>query len=540
MRRSTLHAGRGYLALQRGEWNDARAEFEAALSEDESPESLEGLSQACWWEGAEELALTYRQRAHAGYRRRGDRVQAMRCALWVSDEYRTVFGDQAAANGWFFRAQRLMANESGSPAVGWLALARAARSDDPNTAESFAREALTEAERWSDSELEAYSLASLGLARVTKGEVKAGLAELDEAMALATSQDGLLVAGDIACSLMQAAQMIGDLTPFMSWAPLIERYITQHGHHTLTATCGTCCGEVFAASGDWAGAERELLRTIAALEVSGHRSRCSHPAAALASLRIRQGRLEEAEAILAPYATLPEAVEPMAELLIAQNHYVPAVKLLTRRLGRIGPDNLPSVPLLVLQGRAQAALRRFDEADNAARKLGEIAERSGLERIRGLAELTRARSLVDRAEGATTFETAIDLLETNHAPLEAAMAHLELARLLKDMDHHGAVVEARAAANTFEKLGAGYLSDQANAILRGLGVRGQTGPKRKARLTERESEVLNLIAQGMTNAEIAERLFISQKTAANHVGNVLMKLGVRSRTEAAAIALTNN
>jgi DNA-binding NarL/FixJ family response regulator len=68
-------------------------------------------------------------------------------------------------------------------------------------------------------------------------------------------------------------------------------------------------------------------------------------------------------------------------------------------------------------------------------------------------------------------------------------------------------------------------------------VRGQTGAKGKERLTHRETEVLGLVARGMTNTEIAERLFISQKTAANHVSNILLKLGVRSRTEAAAVAL---
>jgi DNA-binding CsgD family transcriptional regulator len=540
MQRASVSIGRGYQALRNGEWKVARSEFEAALAEADTPEALEGLSQAWWWEGDEEQALAYRQQAHSGYRRRGDRVLAVRCALWISDEYRVVHGDQAAANGWFSRAQRLVADESATGAVGWVALARAARTDDPNAAEQFAKQAMAEAELWSDSQLEIYGLASLGQARVTKGEVKAGLADLDEAMALATSQEDLVVAGDVACSLMQAAELIGDLAPFMTWGPLIERYVTQLGHHKLMASCGTCCGEVFAANGDWANAERELVRTITALEQSGHRSRCSHPVAALASLRIRQGRLEEAEAILAPYATLPEAVEPTVELLIAQNHHLPAIKLLERRLTRIGHDNLRSVPLLALLAQAQAALNRPDEAARVAAQLDEIAERSGLGRVRGLAELSRARSCLDPGDAIAAFERAIDLLEANSAPLDAAIAHFELSRLLKDTDHDTAVAEARLASSRFDRLGANQLSDQAAALLRSLGVRGQTGPKRKARLTERESQVLNLIAQGMTNAEIAERLFISQKTAANHVSNVLMKLGVRSRTEAAAVALIGN
>jgi DNA-binding NarL/FixJ family response regulator len=65
---------------------------------------------------------------------------------------------------------------------------------------------------------------------------------------------------------------------------------------------------------------------------------------------------------------------------------------------------------------------------------------------------------------------------------------------------------------------------------------GSAGTSPLAGLTDREREVLRLIARGMSNRDIGTELFISPKTASVHVSNILGKLGAASRTEAAAIA----
>jgi DNA-binding NarL/FixJ family response regulator len=98
---------------------------------------------------------------------------------------------------------------------------------------------------------------------------------------------------------------------------------------------------------------------------------------------------------------------------------------------------------------------------------------------------------------------------------------------------------ARAALSIFERLGAGPDADATAAVLRGLGVAGRTAPRIDGPLSAREQEVLVLLAEGLSNAAIADRLFISSKTAEHHVGRILGKLGLRSRTEAAACVLRN-
>jgi DNA-binding NarL/FixJ family response regulator len=99
-----------------------------------------------------------------------------------------------------------------------------------------------------------------------------------------------------------------------------------------------------------------------------------------------------------------------------------------------------------------------------------------------------------------------------------------------------AVAEATAARDALERLGAAGDADAADALRRSLGAGGRTGPKRVGALTRREQEVLRLVGLGLSNPEIAQRLFISRKTAAHHVSNVLAKLGVPNRAGAIAYA----
>jgi DNA-binding NarL/FixJ family response regulator len=119
-------------------------------------------------------------------------------------------------------------------------------------------------------------------------------------------------------------------------------------------------------------------------------------------------------------------------------------------------------------------------------------------------------------------------------PMELARSRLDLAGVLITEAPQVALAEARAALATFERLQASRDVDAAGAVLRSLGVRAGPGRRRAGPLSQREGEVLELVGQGLTNPQIAERLYLSRKTVEHHVGNILAKLGLRSRAEAAA------
>jgi DNA-binding NarL/FixJ family response regulator len=125
------------------------------------------------------------------------------------------------------------------------------------------------------------------------------------------------------------------------------------------------------------------------------------------------------------------------------------------------------------------------------------------------------------------LEAALSSFVQVEIPHRAAQTRLFLAELLRRTDPDSAAAEGRLALTAFEDLGAGREADTAAAPLRTLGVRAaRTGPKNVGRLTRRELEVLGLLGEGLSNPEIARRLFLSRKTVEHHVARVLAKLGL--------------
>ena len=122
-------------------------------------------------------------------------------------------------------------------------------------------------------------------------------------------------------------------------------------------------------------------------------------------------------------------------------------------------------------------------------------------------------------------------------PFEASVCRLDLARAFRASDPELAVAEARTALRAFEMLESARHADAASALLRELGQK--VAPPRSSGhlLTKRELQVVELLGEGLTNPEISQRLFISRKTVEHHVGNILVKLGLRNRAEIAAYAL---
>jgi ATP/maltotriose-dependent transcriptional regulator MalT len=491
----------GAAALARGDWTGAREHFAASLAREETPAALEGLSDALFW--LEEIGPSIEQRTRACliYQEGGDACRAARAALWLAMSYFSALGNSSAGNGWLQRAERLLEDTGPCAERGWLVQLRGKMMPDAATAVGHAREALEIARHHGDLDLEVWALSELGRGLVSLGDVDAGLAMLDEAVAAATAGGrNLIIVGDACCNMLSACDRAADFARAVQWCEVVDAFARRYNSIPIFHYCRVVYCGVLIATGRWVEAERELQAALRAVEQK-YPTEKVHSLSRLALLCVRRGRFEEASQFLAGLETHGVAAEASAALHLARGQAALAGAVLERRLDALG-DGLPAVPLLRLLVEVRLALGEFEAARGAAARLGTIAERAKQPPIHAQAYLSTARvELASGSPAEALFEKACTLFEASGMPFDTAVTRLEWAQV--------------------------------------LGAGSRSGPRAAGPLTSRERQVLDLVSHGLSNLDIGERLFISPKTVEHHVSHILSKLGLRSRAEAVAWALRN-
>jgi DNA-binding CsgD family transcriptional regulator len=300
--------------------------------------------------------------------------------------------------------------------------------------------------------------------------------------------------------------------------------------------------------GDLAGAETDAREALAAAAAWGASARFSgHGAAFLADALMEQGKLDEAEAALAR-ADLGDALPDSARLLYLRDSSA-RLRLLRgdlngglaelldagRRFESVGSRN-PAY--IAWRSPAALALHQLGEQDEARRLAGEeleLARAWGAPRALGAA--LRAAGLTEGGDhGLALLEEAVQVLGDSPAKLEHAKARTELGAALRRANRRSQAREQlRQAVELATICGATDLAARAERELLATGAR----PRRIAlsgadSLTPSERRVAELAASGPTNREIAQALFVTQRTIEVHLTSIYRKLGISSRSQLAA------
>jgi LuxR family transcriptional regulator, maltose regulon positive regulatory protein len=537
-----VHAENGWAELANARWEKAKTQFAMARAASETAESCEGLSWAAWWLDDAPTVFEARERAYRLYRARGDAADAARMATWLAADELDFHGAAAVASGWLRRAHRLLDRLEPGPAHGWLAfqegyLAHAA--GDTDSARRLAATAADLGRRHGVSDLEMLGLALGGAALVACAEVKEGMEQLDEATTIALGGDASIPISSAwtCCFLVSACMAVLDLERAVAWCDRIAEFADRYGSRYMLAFCRAEYGAVEVRRGRWVDAE--ALLEAAVEDYSRSRPAwMTSPLVGLAELRRRQGRHRDAAELLDRTGASSRAQLCRAQVALDLGDAVQAVELLERALRRVAEERrLERAPALELLVHARVAGGELEKAAGALEELRAVETAVGTPLLHAAADLAAGvlAAACDEHSGARPLlEAAIDVFDECGAPFEGARARIELARTLVALGKPDtAKREASAALACLLELGASGDAERARRLV----VEGGDDVVRLAGITPRERDVLHLLADGLTNRQIAERLVVSEHTVHRHVTNILRKLGVPSRTAAAAYAV---
>ena len=486
------------------------------------------------------------ERAYRDFQTRGMPRRAAMAATALGTLHFDGLEDPVVGRGWLTRAARMLEYEEPCVEKGYAVIGLMGASvASAEELDACARIALELAHRFQDRNLECKALGDSGLALVSMGRIRDGMARLDEAFTMIIAGDckDPSVISQVVCGMLSACDRCGDVIRAESWLRVIEKTTPNQGEIPsvhLFAHCWSAFGSVLCQVGRWTEAETALRMALARGETSFRHLRLA-TRAVLADLWIRQGRLEEAARLIDQSVERVEIMGPRARLHLAQRRFDMAAAVARQALRQLSGDRLRCASLLLALVEAELGRGNNGAAAEAAAQLQQVAEGSEVpavaaEAALGLGKTAAARG--NRELAVHHFEAGLDALPGDSWPLLRAELHLELAQTDANVAPAEAIVNAQAAFSIYERLGAPEVSIVAQL----LGAHGVAvsiippPPTALDALSPREREVLALVAHGMSNPAIAQRLSITAKTAEHHVSSILSKLSLRNRAEAAAFA----
>ena len=536
----SLELGRD--AFDRQAWRRAYEQLTEAEADDSlDVEDLERLAASAYLAGMDEASADVWSRAHLRCAEIGDIARAARCGFWLAFSLLNG-GDLAHGGGWVDRSRRLLEEnhlecvEQGY--VHYVSALRSIFSGDVETARDGFRAAVDFGERYRDRELVTLARIGEGRCLIYLGDLSGGVALLDEAMvAVQASEISPIATGDSYCTVIDGCFELFDVARANAWTADLDAWCDAQPELVLyKGECLVHRAELMLLHGDWATAidvldrDRQRLSGPAEQRISGHvaflrgelhRLRGEHAAAedayrvareagydpqlGVSRLRLHQGRMSDAETGIR--RALAEAEDPFARIRVLA----------------------PFVEIVVAAGDVAAGRAAADELAAHAEAVPQPLVRAMAETADGLvllAEGNGAGALSALRHGWRTWQ------DVGAAP-EAARARVRLALACRTVgDTDTGAMELEAARSVFSDLRAAPDIEWVRSLV-------EEPVELPDGVTAREAEVLALVAEGLTNRQVANRLTISEKTVASHLAHVFAKVGLQSRAAATAYAIAH-
>jgi DNA-binding NarL/FixJ family response regulator len=497
------------------------------------PEGLSILSDAAWWLGRITEYLELCETLHQRYLDEGQIDRAAARALDVGVTW-MMRGELALGSGWMSRGRRLLVGQPPGHASGLLMYAEGVGALEEERLDDVTKTAgaLYRLGRViGDDTFVALGLLLQGLAEIRRGRLREGFAVLDEAMLpVVADRVAREFAGNIYCTIIAVCYDLMDLDRAREWTRATERWVA--GFSDAVMFVGVCRAhrlQLHALEGAWADVEREAAeveRDLADMNVEA----VAETAYQLGETFRVRGLLDRAAESYRRAAERGRDPQPGASLLqLANGDPDGACAAVTAAVTAAGPSPFGCARLLRAQVEIAVASGHLATAAAAARRLEEVRDRYRTPGFAAWAEEARGTVLLAEehpAEAVPLLASAAGRLAQLHAAYDAARVSLLLAEAVAAAgEEDSAQVHRRAAMDTFHRLGVPPPA-----------ASGRVSRRIPEGLTAREAEVLARVATGASNREVAAGLFISEATVRRHLANIYLKLGVGTRTAAAAWA----
>jgi DNA-binding NarL/FixJ family response regulator len=521
-------------AYAHGDWRAAYDRFTTAQETQElGTDDLSSFGLAAWrlGHGRHSMQLSEQafNRLNAANDVPGAAMKAVEVALqWFNG------GDLTITRVWLSRARRLHDKQPDDRILAYLLYVDSLVAIDEarnDVAAELAEQLQEVTQRLNDPGFNALCSTASGVTMLPFARTSEAFAQLDEAMMpVLADQVPVDWAGDIYCAVIHECHRLADLSRMKSWFEAME--VWRKGPQISASWYGTTCEvhkmDLHSATQDYTAVEQRLLDALAKMgDFPGTVGKGYYE---LGEIRRRKGDIDGARQAFAKARDHNKDPQPGEALLRCHLGEDAAAATDLRLRMDAEQDEINRIRLLPAAVDIALVRNRIDEADHYCTELEQGAEKYDSPGFRAWARHARGAVLVKQGkpdEALPVLQDALKRYRSTQCRYEMAQVYEWMSQARQGSgDTAGAHDDAANAAAIYQQLGA---------------VPSQKAPTDEAPggLTKRELEVLAGIAAGLSNRDLAKKLFISEKTTARHLANIYVKLGVSSRTAAAAWAHEN-